>query len=70
MLTVTEEIALKYIINFKQTNGYSPTLKEIGRGINTKSNRQVHEIMSTLRAKEYINFLDKKPRTIRVLKFN
>ena len=60
---------LEFIIKFKQVNGYSPTIREIARGINTNSINHVHTILSELQEMGYIRFVHGKQRTIVVLKF-
>ena len=60
---------LKYIIQFKQCNQYSPTVTEIMDGLNTRSYSYVTEGLENLRSAGYISYKDKKPRTIKVLKF-
>ena len=60
---------LEFIIKFKQTNGYSPTIREIARGINTNSINHVHTILAELQEMGYIKYVHGKQRTIVVLKF-
>ena len=64
-----ERIVLEYIIKFKQTNGYSPTIREIAKGINTKSLTYVSNTVNELADDGYITVKENKPRTIRVVKF-
>ena len=68
-ITEREKEVLDYIIKFKQVNGYSPTNREIARGINTKSLYHVNTMLEHLKDKGYINYKAKSPRTIKVLKF-
>ena len=67
-LTVREREVLDYIIEYRKTNGFPPTLREIARGINTKSFQHVTFMIEKLREKGYITYRDKSPRTIRVLR--
>lgn len=60
---------LDYIIKFKQTNGYAPTVREIAKGINTNSIYHVQTILSELQEMGYIRYVQGKQRTIVVLKF-
>lgn len=60
---------LDFIIKFKQTNGYSPTIREIACGINTNSINHVHTLLAELQELGYIRFTHGKQRTIVVLKF-
>lgn len=68
-LTEREKETLKYIIEFKKTNGYSPTVREIAKGINTKSTTHVRSMLAHLKDLEYITEKPKSPRTINVIKF-
>lgn len=68
-MTEREKDVLDYIIKFKQTNGYSPTVREIARGINTSSIPHVSEMLADLEEQGYITTKRKSPRTINVLKF-
>lgn len=69
--TITErEIDLmKYIIRFKEVNGYSPTIREIQKGINSNSTQHITYMLDDLMEKGYLTFQKKKPRTIRILRF-
>lgn len=68
-ITEKEKEILKYIIQFKSVNGYSPSVREIAQGVNTKSLNHVYSALEDLKVKEYITFKEKKSRTINVLKF-
>ena len=68
-ITEKEKEILKYIIQFKSVNGYSPSVREIAQGVNTKSLNHVYSALEDLRVKEYITFKEKKTRTINVLQF-
>ena len=60
---------LEFIIKFKQVNGFSPTIKEIARGINTKSIYHVQTMLEELSEMGFIKYQQGKQRTIVVLKF-
>ena len=64
-----EKIILQYIITFKQVNQYSPSIKEIMLGINSRSYSYVVEGLENLRTEGYISYKERSPRTIKVLKF-
>lgn len=64
-----EKIVLDYIIKFKTINGYAPTIREIANGLNTKSLSYVSDTLEQLQEKGFISYLQNKPRTIRVLRF-
>ena len=68
-MTEREKDVLQFIIEFKKTNGYSPTIKEIAHGINTSSECHIRSMLLDLEEKGYITFKKKSPRTINVLKF-
>lgn len=68
-MTIREQEVLEYIINFKKVNGFSPTIREIARGINTKSTTHVKEMIDHLSDLGYISIKQKSPRTIVVKKF-
>lgn len=68
-ITEKEKEVLQYIIKFKSVNGYSPSVREIARGVNTKSINHVYTMLEDLKVKGYISFKPKTTRTINVLKF-
>ena len=68
-LTEREKDVLQFIIEFKKTNGYSPTVREIAHGINTSSITHVSEMLLDLEEKGYLTTKKKSPRTINVIKF-
>lgn len=68
-MTIREREVLDYIIKFKQVNGFSPTIREIANGINTKSIPHVKMMLECLIDDGYITMKHKSPRTIVVKKF-
>lgn len=64
-----DRLVLRYIIEFKKTNGYSPTIREIADGLNTKNTTYIQDSLSRLRCNEYITMKDGQARTIVVKKF-
>lgn len=68
-MTVREKELLEFVIQFKQTNGFSPTVREIANGINTKSTDHVRNMLHELMDKGYLSMREKSPRTIVVKKF-
>lgn len=64
-----QEDVLKYIIKFKEVNGFSPTVREIAKGLNTKSIYHVQTMIEELQDMGYIKYQHGKQRTIVVLKF-
>lgn len=69
MIEITErqKDVLKFIIKYKQENGFSPTFRDIesGMNINVKAARD-HVV--ALRNKNYLKFSENKSRSIVVLK--
>lgn len=70
-LTPRQQDLLQFIISFKQTNGYSPTCKEMRAGINTKSKSHIEQMLDTLEDKNYIKIKHRKgmPSIIKICKF-
>ena len=64
-----DRLVLRYVIEFKKTNGYSPTIREISDGLNTKNTTYIQESLSRLQANEYITMKERQARTIVVKKF-
>lgn len=55
---------IKYFI---QMNGYSPTVRELASLMNLKSVSTVHAHLEKLRNKNLVTWIDKTPRTIRIV---
>ncbi len=55
---------IKSHINEKQ---YPPTIREIATELGIKSSSTVHEHLSNMRKKGYINFIDTLPRTLSIV---
>ena len=70
-LTPRQNDLLNFIIKFKQTNGYSPTTKEMRKGINTKSKSHIEIMLDTLEDKNYIKIKHRRGMTsvIKICKF-
>lgn len=62
-----ERQLLDFIIQFNQRHGYSPTLKEIGEAMGTRSPATVHEHIDKLRQKGFIKKLDGTARGLEVV---
>lgn len=69
-MKANQKLVYDYIYNFKSVNGYSPTVREIAKGLNTKSNTWVYEILQELKDLGYITYKKNTPRTIVILKFD
>lgn len=67
-MTDKEKELLKYVTEFKKTNGFSPTIREIAHGIAT-CRPYVQTMLERLQDEGYITMKPKSPRTIVVKKF-
>lgn len=67
-LTKTQEKLLIAIKEFKEKNDYSPTVRELGEMTGRKSPATIFSGLQILKRKGYIDFIEKQPRTIRVIK--
>jgi repressor LexA len=68
MLTKKQEEILELIINYIDENKISPTVRELTALYGLKSTATMHEYLSKLRKRGYINWFDGMPRTLKVLK--
>ena len=66
-ITNRQNEVLEFIHNFVSRNSYPPTIREIADNFKVFSGA-VYASMIALRRKGYIDWVDEKPRTIRVLK--
>lgn len=67
-LTKREYDIFNYIVNFKITNGYAPTITEIANGVYT-SRSFVRSTIYRLEDKGYVKYNDQKRRSIVITKF-
>ena len=63
-----EKTILHYIERQIMTQGYPPSVREIGKAVGLKSTATVHNYLQKLNEKGYIKKQDKKGRTLRLLK--
>ncbi len=63
-----ERDLLQYIIQFQESNGYSPTLREMAAAMNRRSPATIHNLIRSLVDKGYIQKVDGNNRTLKVLK--
>lgn len=68
-MTEREKELFEFIVKFKQTNGYNPTIRDMCFGINTKSVSHVQEMIERLREEGYIDYIEKISRSIHIKKF-
>ncbi|MCG8540945.1 MAG: hypothetical protein MJA82_13545 [Clostridia bacterium] len=57
----------KAIKNYYQSNGYSPTIRELQEMCNYKSTSTVYVHLKTLERAEYIEMGERKSRSIKIL---
>lgn len=62
-----KEQILEYIIEFIKENGYSPTVREIGQGVNLRSTSTVYSYLEDLKREGMIEAMDNSPRSIKVI---
>ncbi len=63
-LTKRQKQVLDFIENFIRDNGYSPSLEEIGRGLELSSLATVHKHLSNLQTKGFMKRLANRSRSI------
>ena len=67
-LNKREKAILKFIEKQILTEGYPPSVREIGKAVGLSSTATVHGYLAKLRDKGYIKKEDKKGRTLKLLK--
>lgn len=67
-LNKREKAILKFIEKQIMTQGYPPSVREIGKSVGLSSTATVHGYLAKLDEKGYIKKQDKKGRTLRLLK--
>ena len=67
-LTTRQKQILRYITKQIQTNGYAPSVREIGKAVGLSSTATVHSYLKQLEAMKYIKKENQKGRTLRILK--
>ena len=67
-LNKREKAILKYIEKQIKTNGYPPSVREIGKAVGLKSTATVHGYLAALEEKGYIKKESQKGRTLKLLK--
>src|SRR3989344_1270564 len=66
MLTKKQKNILDFIKTYTSKNGYSPTLEEIAKHFKLSSVATVHQHVSTLKEKGYLNKIENQRRSINV----
>ena len=67
-LNKREKEILRFIERQIMTDGYPPSVREIGEAVGLKSTATVHGYLARLEEKGYIKKKDKKGRTLRLIK--
>ena len=67
-LNKRERAILKFIEKQIQTNGYPPSVREIGKAVGLSSTATVHGYLAQLESKGFIKKESQKGRTLRLLK--
>ena len=67
-ITLRQRDILKYILECNQTQGYSPTITEIGEAVGLSSTHSVHNNLHSLEKKGYLRIHPKRSRGIELLK--
>ena len=67
-LNKREKAILKYIEKQVNSNGYPPSVREIGKAVGLKSTATVHGYLASLEQKGYIKKESQKGRTLKLLK--
>lgn len=64
---VPDEVILESIRWFIGDNGYSPSVRELCAAVGIKSQGSMKQRLDRLREKGHITFVDRIPRTIRLV---
>jgi repressor LexA len=62
-----EREVLEFLVQFQNQYGYSPTLQEISKATNHRSNATVHAIIAKLVEKGYVQKVDGNSRVLKVI---
>ena len=60
---------MDYIRKFSEENGYTPSVREIGKECGIKSTATVHSYIARLQSKGYLNKTENKKRTFRFQRY-
>lgn len=66
-MTEKQQELIKFIEEFVSQNGYSPTIKEIQRGLNLRSPSSVQVKLSSLKKQGFVTWNPKSARTLKIL---
>ena len=70
MKEITEKQEALYVIikDFIELNGYAPTIRELCKITGNKSSCTIYQKLFQLKKKGFITYVDRKSRTIKILK--
>lgn len=63
-ITAKQQEVYDFIKSYIESNGYSPSTRDIGVGVSLKSTSSVFSHLENLKRKGYIDFNESSPRTI------
>lgn len=66
-LTTRQKIIVEFIRDFIRINKVSPSIRDIRDGLNLKSESGIHVHLSNLRAAGYVDWIDGRTRTLRLV---
>ncbi|CAM3733882.1 LexA repressor [Mesobacillus zeae] len=67
-MNTTKRNILMFITNYIEEHGYSPSFREVGEAVGLLSTSSIHHHLTALKKSGYITFIERSPRTIRILK--
>lgn len=67
VMKATDESILEFIREYTKRNGYSPSIREICKAVGIASPGSMKYRLEKLRDMGLVTFVDKAPRTIRVV---
>ncbi len=66
-MTKRQSEVLKYIKDYCNKNGHSPSIRDMCAGLDIKSTAQIAGILKSLREQGKITYIERRARTIEVL---
>lgn len=62
-----QEELVKFVAEFDEANGYSPTTREIASGMGFKSVESVHRLLQALKESGRVTWIPNRARTLRIV---
>jgi SOS-response transcriptional repressor LexA len=66
-LTQGQRRLLDFIVDYMAKNGIAPSFSDMSSGLNLKSKARVHDMITALRERGYIDYSPKRARSLTVL---